>query len=1438
MKLLRDSAFWSGPRSLSRSAVYLALVLLASFAVDRSEFLVDSPVFVDGHALLSLELAMTRAYCGQPSSFSSTVRIPYDVRDHLELRHVPLRSLIDQKAGTVSAYCHSVNVAVVNNENSLMLLEAAILRVAPGISVAQLGEILRLIGILASAVFVLLLMVLGASLALALATMLCALFVLGTMHNEIYSAYPLVFTLVLFATAFYGFALQYRWTRHTAGVVLFATVAGALSAFIANNRTSNLSTALVFFACFLSSELLPRGRAPSWPRRGVRAVLLTGCFALGFTLLQYGLITRFFPPETIHNAAHSIGHPLVLAVSVPDNDFSRREGITWLDEVGRQKALAVDPTASYLGPRYDHALLQYYKTLWSTHPREMLGVYRLKFSVTGTHMLTILQGGPGTSGRVIRLLLTPLSHVPNGIWLLGLYVAIAFCSAGLFVRNGAPQWFVLALLSLAAVLAHLEASVIYSLYFAPYHAYLAFWAIFSTLLAVQAVVNAGGLPIVTRLTHAFDAARQIQSREFSQKTLPNVESLAPSPSRGRRSIAATLFLMRDARPSWMGVGVLIVSLTVLICAVTPPPWQWDAGGMAADGQARSSLDMALMRATCGHAGPASSARSPVAFDLQVHPDDRALPLREVAARAAGSLDRYCHEGIVQTTQSEMSLMLVETLLLEINPRLSLVQLGRRLHTIRVVALVFVSVVLVEVGFSVAWVVLFFTGGLALLILLVGGTYSVYPFLPVLVVTLVACYSLWLRIALFRQPRLRLVAALLAGALSAFCVNLRSSYLPTCVAMFMVAAPCAEWFWQSSPSLRSVLRRTLFGAACYLMGYFCFQTVFIRPLVIPGQISFHPVAHPLVLSLAFPPNSLSQREGIQWDDMVGARIALSLNPQAAYLSPEYERTLLKYYLSLWRNHPAEMLGIYAAKLQISGSSIVEDLGRTEGPVGRSATVLLAPMRWFRNGVWLLCIFAGTAGLALWRVVRRRSTSAFPILMFSVAAVMLQLETAAIMPYFFLPYEGYLALSLLVLSLVAYQLGLNGVVAAVGRASRIERVRAAARTAWSFAQSPIAWFVRAVTLVRAPQPPMRAVLQSAVFVGLISLLVPAWFSIERTVTHDPQAFQLLDDAIGRALCRHSAAVPIAEEAATQGDLQITPIRTLALAKSGSLETFCDSASGARHRRSPLAWLEAAVFRARPNISAAGMAKALHFIRLTGVVGFVVLLMRMGYSVAGGLGVTLLGFWFLASLKESLFSVSPFGPIVFLYLVAFYSLAIWRRWATRTSGSVIVGSAAGAWSALVVRMNWGDAVTPAILFSLFVLLESVVRPGIRPRKLDRILMAACFAVAYAFFLRFIEAATPSHVINASLGTTLVFGLCLLCTASTGVWLLKSRSPPALIAAMSCVGACLAQAAAFVNPGGWPDSFTYLIFAAALSALLCGQGLADELRNLTARPMREHRA
>jgi hypothetical protein len=368
-------------------------------------------------------------------------------------------------------------------------------------------------------------------------------------------------------------------------------------------------------------------------------------------------------------------------------------------------------------------------------------------------------------------------------------------------------------------------------------------------------------------------------------------------------------------------------------------------------------------------------------------------------------------------------------------------------------------------------------------------------------------------------------------------------------------------------------------------------------------------------------------------------------------------------------------------------------------------------------------------------------------------------------------------------------------------------------------------------------MRAVLQSAVVVGLVSMLVPAWFSIERTVTHDRHAFELLDDAIGQALCGHRVSVPMAEEAITGGDLQIVPIKAMALAKAGSLESFCRDESSVRHGRSPLVWLEAVVFKLRPNISVAGMAKALHFMRLAAVVGFVVLLTSAGYSIALGFGVTLLGFWFLASLRESLFSVSPFGPAIFLCLVALYSLTIWRRWAIRTAGSVMVGAVAGACSALAVRMNWGDPVTTAVLFLVFVSSEGVI---IRTRRTirERLLLAGCFAVTYVGFLRFIEAALPPRTMSASFGAALLFGLCLLCTGSAVVWLLKSRSPAALIAALTGAGACLAQAGAIANPGRWPGGFGYWVFVAGLIALLCSQGLADALWGQSARQMAERQA
>src|SRR6185295_3537201 len=115
-----------------------------------------------------------------------------------------------------------------------------------------------------------------------------------------------------------------------------------------------------------------------------------------------------------------------------------------------------------------------------------------------------------------------------------------------------------------------------------------------------------------------------------------------------------------------------------------------------------------------------------------------------------------------------------------------------------------------------------------------------------------------------------------------------------------------------------------------------------------------------------------------------------------------------------------------------------------------------------------------------------------------------------------------------------------------------------------------------------------------------LVPEWFSIERSSTaEDTSAFDSVDMSTHRAICSNGASlmpsVRIAEEAATRPELQIVPLRSLAAAKAGSLEAYCEapplSGSGVS---TVLGMTETSILRVRPNMSMAGLAKALHFVR----------------------------------------------------------------------------------------------------------------------------------------------------------------------------------------------------------------------------------------------------
>ena len=485
-RVLRDTVLWHGMPSFARSVVYTVILIAASLVTEPSVLSAGGTALDDGHAIVSLDLALARAYCGIPSSLSGTVHIAADISARIALRDVPVRTLIVEKAGSVDAYCRSVDGPFVNSENSLMLVEAAALRVAPGLSLAQLGQVLQGIKIACVAAFVLLLMDLGSSIVFGLATFLCGLLVLHSMPDYVYSSYPFLFTLVLAAAALHGFAVRYRWTDRRAGVWLFGATAGLLSAFIVNMRTSYLPIVGLFFFVALVEEARSRGRVMPLGRRGLRGLALAVSFLAAYGVFQEGLITRHLRAETRFNASHPFGHPLVLALAVPENDLSRAVGIRWADEVGPQIAERIDPGAPFPGPRYNSALLRYYADLWRAHPRAMLATYGLKFRTSGSDMLAVLRRSPGSVGWAVSVLLTPLALLPNGLWLLGLYAAI---TAGAFVvhyTRNAPAAFVMGLVSLAACLVQIESGVIFSVFTKQYHNYAEFYALFVSLCGVQA----------------------------------------------------------------------------------------------------------------------------------------------------------------------------------------------------------------------------------------------------------------------------------------------------------------------------------------------------------------------------------------------------------------------------------------------------------------------------------------------------------------------------------------------------------------------------------------------------------------------------------------------------------------------------------------------------------------------------------------------------------------------------------------------------------------------------------------------------------------------------------------------------------------------------------------------------------------------------------------
>jgi hypothetical protein len=465
--------------------------------------------------------------------------------------------------------------------------------------------------------------------------------------------------------------------------------------------------------------------------------------------------------------------------------------------------------------------------------------------------------------------------------------------------------------------------------------------------------------------------------------------------------------------------LLIVALTITLgmatrsCAPIEEP--------LTAGHPSISLEIAFNWVLCRQPSHLSDVHSLGAY-LRDHSESMTTPLQEVARLQAGSLDAYCRTATTPFLNSENSFTLVTAAVLALNRSSSLASLERTLYGVVVGMSLLFAFVLFRAGSGLPLVAGMVVTSLLIFLDLEPVRFSQYS----LILPAVLLDISWLALALsvprrFGLPRQALVVAV-AGFLAGFTVNVRTSYLPTCVLLvttytLLAFALKRKTSNRQEPRLPSWLAASV---AAFIAGFVLFHISFIArltPAVGAGH-STHPVAHPLVLGLAVPMNDLARTEGIAWNDEVGLTLAQRAIPDATYLGPLYERALFAYYRSLWRAHPREMVRVYAAKFALAGRPLLEQSDR---PLygGRWYSTALLPLRGLPTGLLIIALLAAVAVHSTLRCLREPSLSAFVLASISTAALLVQVESSVIMPEFSMRYQSVLLFGLIVVCLSGYE-----------------------------------------------------------------------------------------------------------------------------------------------------------------------------------------------------------------------------------------------------------------------------------------------------------------------------------------------------------------------------------------------------------------------------------
>ena len=453
------------------------------------------------------------------------------------------------------------------------------------------------------------------------------------------------------------------------------------------------------------------------------------------------------------------------------------------------------------------------------------------------------------------------------------------------------------------------------------------------------------------------------------------------------SILRDLFLSSDGNRGWLRslTYFLPIALITLLSHRDIFTGTKPATGTAHPEQ---SINMAMNAAYCGKPSLWSSRYSPQVF-LTTRPDLMSAPLRNVIAAMAGSVDAYCQTANEPVVVSENSLFWLTRLALWQNVHLTADQLGDFLGAIRIAMVLVFGFALLRTGSSVLFTLAAVIIGAGILRSL-GVRDSIYPFVTCMPLMAAGLYGMAMSSPAIRRGGVwSVLFALAMGIVTAFCASMRTTHLYMLGAMFLIYLAMLFTGRDRARETPAVVKGLTAAAASFVVGYVAYLSVFIYPLRISDNPNvsnyvYHTFMHQVVLGLAVPDNAFAKSQGVAWDDMVGFGIAKRMDPKVTYYGPTYEGALLKFYTGLWRDHPREMLGVYALKMRSNGDEVFLSAAGV-GERYYIPRIFGETMHKITNGFAIMAIVIAAFLAAMWRYLKTGRTRVLVIGMVALAAL---------------------------------------------------------------------------------------------------------------------------------------------------------------------------------------------------------------------------------------------------------------------------------------------------------------------------------------------------------------------------------------------------------------------------------------------------------------------